>query len=196
MFEVEFINLINQYKNCNETYEKNKIKTSISNLIRENEQEFQKFLQLQPLDEETKNILNKCENNTEKQETDDDFTIIKNYFYKWLEIYNYNQKQITQENTKIVEEIINHYITHRYNILEKIFELKENEDFESFKFHIKNELRIYFIKKIENYFESNNYKSLNFFQKIRKGNMIRKELKKIGKYEFNLKELEETLNRK
>lgn len=201
MFELEFINLINEYKKSTETYEKNKIKTSISNLIKQNQNEYSKFTQLQPLDEKTKQLLNECENinqekaNQEHQNTinaEDDFNIIKNYYYKWLEIYKNNNKEINEQNTIIVKEIIEHYITHRYEILEKIFDLKDDENFESFKWHIKNQLRIYFIEKIEKYLESEYFKELSFFAQRRK-NEIREIINELNTYKFIPKKLNEVL---
>lgn len=198
MFDLELINLINEYKKTQETYERNKIKKSISNLIKQNPDLYQNFIQLQQIDLQTKQILNECEteiqNNEKISETKDDFEIIKTYFYKWLEIYNQNGKEVSPENTKIVTNIINHYLIHRYDTLEKIFELTDGEDFESFKWHIKNELRIYYINQIRRYRESENYKNLNFIKKIQKDHQINLLINDLGKYIFKPKHYEEVLN--
>lgn len=201
MFELEFINLLNQFKNTEEKYEKNKIKTSISSLIKQNSEEYEKFIQLQPLDEQTKQLLSECEQNNQEIENqkhqnsinaENDFSIIKNNYYKWLENFQNNQ-EVNLQCKEIVREIIDHYVNHRFNILEKIFKLKDDENFEKFKWHIKNELRIYFINKIETYLESDNFKELSFFAQRRKKSEIKVILNQLTDYKFNPKKINEVL---
>jgi len=203
MFELELMTLINKTKNSNEIYEKNQIKTSISNLIKQNPDNYEKFIQFEPLDDATKEILQICEQeiqeieNKKHQETintQDDFNIIKNYYMKWLEIYESNNNQVNDENKKIVNDIIEHYVTHRYETLEKIFNLNDSQEYDKFKWHIKNELRIYYINKIREYLKSNTYKNLSFVQKIQKKFRIELTIKKIANYEFNNKKITEVLN--
>jgi len=197
MFELELITFLNDYKKSDENT-KNKILKSISNLIKENNDEFNNFISKDNLDEETKKLLKDCSNNFSKDEkikTNEvsDFELIKNYYIKWENIYNQNNKIPNTENEKIVLEIINFYVINRFDVLEEVLKIKDSEDYESFKNMLKNYLRKYFAEKISNYYKSDNFKDLGFFEKRKKKNKILDFLAEIGQYKFDIKKMEEIL---
>lgn len=192
MFELELIELLNKYKKS-DTYEKGKIKKSITNLISQNKEQYEKFLNTQAIDAQTKQFLTQCEQeiSQEKDETKSDLEIIKNQYSKWLEIYEQNNRIPNQDNEKIILSLINFYAPNRFQILEQILQIKDTQDYEDFKNMLKNYLRKYFAEKIEQYYQSEAYKSLGFFAKRKKKDQIIKTIDNLGKYIFNPKEIEE-----
>lgn len=199
MFELELLELLNKLKRTNDNYEINKIKESITNLIAQNNDKYKNFLSKQELDFPTKKILEECENLVmqkkaqENNESQNDFETIKNYYTSWLNYYEKNNKIADENCEKIILQIINFYILNRYNVLEKIFSINDSEDYESFKNMLKNYIRRYYAEKIENYIESDNYKTLGFFEKRKKKNQILNLLTQIGDYKFNPKLIGEVL---
>lgn len=204
MFELELLELLNELKNSTEDYDSKKIKNSICNLIRQNIGEYEKFTQSKAIDPETINILRECENIIEKEnenheqsvekEERTDFEIIKEQYFKWLEIYNNNNKQLIEQNTQIVNQIINFYVQNRFEVIEQILKIEDSEDWEAFKWHIKNNLRVYFGEKIMNYLESEKLKSLSFFKRRRKKYQALELANEIGNYNFDKKEIDEVLS--
>ncbi len=196
MFELEIINLLNNYKKS-EDYDKIKIKKSICNLIKENESDFNKFISKDGLDDENKKFLNDCYKsilvkNIVKKDTSD-FELVKEYYLKWLEIFNRNNKIPNEENEKIILAIINFYVLNRFEVLEEILEIQDSEDFDSFKSMLKNYLRKYFAEKISIYYKSENFKNLGFFEKRKKKNQILEILNEIGEYKFDVKKIKVAL---
>lgn len=200
MFELELFELLNQLKKINDEYEINKIKNSISSLIKQNPEKYKSFIQKGQVSQEILKFLEECENisleekNVEKKEITNDFEVIKNYYSKWLNFYNGNNKKIDENCEKIVVEIINFYVINRFDVLEKIFKVKDTEDFESFKNMINNYLRKYYAEKIELYMQSDEYESLGFFAKRKKRKEILFLLDEVGEYKFNQKKIGEVLN--
>jgi hypothetical protein len=198
MFEVELLELINRAKKTQDNYELNNIKNSISKLISENEEKFNTFINQNTIDESTKNFLIECQNLSKKDEeeqdsqSNDDFVILKNYYKKWLNFYNQNNNQVEENCSKIIDEIINFYILNRFDVLERILDITDTQDYEAFKWHIKNKLRIYFAEKIEEYMDGN-YKKLSFLKKLRKKKQLNEILKEISEYKFDKKFIEEVL---
>lgn len=199
MFELELLELLNNLKKTHDEYERNKIKSSIFTLISQNKEKYDIFIQNQGLDAKTLQFLNEVANQNPSQETssedkqDDDFSIIKKYYGKWLEIYTQNNKNITPENEKIIQELINFYVLNRFGVLEKILTIQDSLDYDAFKWHLKNQLRVYFGNKIKNYVESENYLKLSFLQKIKKKRVLNLIIDEIAKYKFDLKFMEVTL---
>lgn len=196
MFELEIIELLKKLKNTKDEYEIKKIKNSICNLIKENPEKYENFLQMQALDENTIFLFKEC-NLIEKEESENktnensDFEIIKKYYLKWLEIYEQNGKIANTQNEKIVQEIINFYIQNRIEVLLQILKTNSDDNFEAFKNMLKNYLRKYFAEKINNYYKSEDYKNLGFFKKRRKNRELLLTLDYVGKYHFeNLKLIE------
>lgn len=199
MFELEILELLKKLKNTSDEYELKKIRKSICNLIKENPQKFEKFTQMEALDNQTIKILNECEL-IEAQEDQNkisnepsDFEIIKKYYLKWLDIYQKNNNVVNIENEKIIENIINFYVQNRFEVILQLLKTNDSQEFGNFKNMLKNYLRKYFAEKINNYYKSENYTNLNYFQKRRKNKELLLILEWIGNYEFEKIKLEEIL---
>lgn len=199
MFELEFIGLLNEWKKAQDDYSKNKVKSSIENLILENKNEYVKFLQTQSLDLQTQELLKECENSIENKKDEEnakeqnDFELIKNYYLRWLQFYQNNNNLPESNCEAIIEKLIYTYTGSRFEVLKKVLEIKDDENFENFKGMLKNYIRKYFAQKILAYYESDNYKNLGFFEKRKKKNEILNILDDIGKYEFNYNQIMEVV---
>lgn len=198
MFELELINLIKEYGNTADIYDKKKIKNSISRLITQNPEKYQKFLQINQPTQDILNFLKECETYIEEQKiqtnTNDDYIIIKNYYINWLENYVNNNNTTNENCNQIIEQIIKTYAANRFEIIEKILNLDDDSNYESFKWHLKNKLRAKLADKIEEYIISENYQKLNFIKKLKKKNEINSIINEIGNYKFNLKKIEIALS--
>jgi hypothetical protein len=200
MFELELFELLNQAKKVNDEYEINKVKNSISKLIKQNPEKYKLFIQKGEVNQETITFLEGCEDinleesKVDKKEITNDFEIIKKYYSKWLNFYEENNKETNENCEQIVLEIINFYVLNRYDVLEKVFKIKDSEDFESFKNMIRNYLRKYYAEKIEVYMQSDEFERLSFFSKRKKKNQILNLMDDIGEYNFNQKNIGEVLS--
>lgn len=201
MFTIEILELLNKYKKSDE-YERKKIEENLINIIKNNEDEFLNFAQTkaEELDEETRKFMQNCYDKVEEnkketlpKDTKSDYDIIKNAYEKWLDEFKTNLNVANEKCEQIVEEIINHYALNQLDTLKKIMEIKDDENFESFKNMINNYLRKYFVEKIERYYKSEEYIALGFFKKRSKRKQILNLLNDIGKYEFNSEKIEEVL---
>jgi len=193
MFEIELMHLLNEYKNTDD-YSKEKIKHSISNLIKENNSDFNKFISNSTLDDDTKKFLNSCvveiePNESETSNQQSDFEIIKNKYSSWLDFYNKNNKKPDLNCEKIILEIINFYALNRFEVILQVFKVNDSEDFESFKSMLKNYLRKYFADKILSYYQSVAFEDLYFLAKRKKRNLILKVLDDISLYKFDINEI-------
>ena len=134
-------------------------------------------------------LLKDCESlikNDNKEMSD--FEFIKSKYYDWLNEFKKNN--IPNENCeKIVEEIINYYALNSFYVIEEILKIKNDENYEFFKNMIKNYLRKFFAKKIKEYYISEEFNSLNFFQKYKKKKEIIKLLDDIGSYKFDINKI-------
>lgn len=218
MIEIELIELLNKYSKTNDIYQTKKIKESIINLISENKERFNKFIETQSinLDDKSKNLINQCleeikEKLSQKNQETEIYTtnnsnnklehnnvsnpqIIFNEFKRYQEEVIKNDYQINQTTQNIIDKIINQYTENNFEIIKRILQINESNIYENFKNNLKNSLRTYFIKKIKNYRESDKYKNLNFFQKLKKKKQIYKIYLQIGKYKFNKEEIDKLIN--
>ena len=119
-----------------------------------------------------------------------DFEIVKKQYEKWLKAFEENNFVPSKKNERIVEEIINFYVLNRFEVLQKVLSIKDDDNLEKFKYMIKNYLRKYFAKRILDYYNSEEFNSISFFAKRKKRNEILNFLDNIGKYEFNKKEFD------
>ena len=204
MFEVELLNLINQAKSADNEKKINDVKGSICNLIVSHKDEFDNFIQKNNIDENTRNFLLECKEeieNKEKSESaskatgDNDFEILRDYYKRWLNFYRNNNQQVEENCNKIVDEIINFYVLNRFDVIEEILQITDTQDYEAFKWHIKNKLRIYFVSQIRKYLNSDNYKDLNFFKKLRKKHELEVAIREISKYNFNKKFIDKVIEK-
>lgn len=193
MFELEILELLNSYKNADE-YDKNKIESSMKKLISEHKQEFQKFLDNSQIDNEAKDFLLTLSKEEKTTDEKDDFKVIKEMFMRWEIEFEKNRGVPSKKNEEIILEIINFYVKNRFYVLERILEIEDSTNYESFKNMLKNYLRRYFCELIENYYESEKFKSLGYLKKRKKKNQILRALDKVGEYKFKPKEIEEAIN--
>lgn len=206
MFTLDLLNLLNQYKTAEE-YEKNNIESNIKNLIKQNKNEFLDFAKQKAnsLDANIQNFLQKCYDEVEEdenqeenkqttpKETTSDFQIIKQAYEKWLEEFLLNQNSPNEKCEKIVEEIIFHYAKKDLETLKKLLEIDNDENFENFKNMINNYLGRYYAEKIEQYYQSEEFKHLGFFKKREQKKKILNLLDQIGKYKFEKEKIDEVL---
>lgn len=197
MFELELINLLNEYQKSATEYDRNKIKNSISKLIGTNCEQLESFMQKQDIEPWAKIVLEECYNTCkapkEIMEREDDYSIIKQAYKKWLEEYNLNGQTPNQNCEKIVQDLINFYALNRFDVLKSILEIKENDDYELFKNMLQNYLRKFFASKVETYYLGENFQNLSFFQKRKKKNEILGILSEIGSYNFNTRKINEAI---
>ncbi len=199
MFEIDVIRFLNDFKNTYDEYEKQKIKKSISELISQNEKEYEEF-KTKDLDPQTLSLLQECENivkekklEQEKEEATDS-QIVKDAFMKWSQEYNLNSKQPNENCIAIINKLIEFYIENRYEVIQTILDINnEDSDYKAFKAMLKNSIRGYYARKISSYIESDKFESLSLFQKFKKDRDLHRLLKKIGRYEFDRKEINEVL---
>jgi hypothetical protein len=198
MFELELINLLNEYKNSTENYSKNKIKNSIKKLISENRNDLIIFKKKPEIEEWAKQIIEECENeikevNSQSNEQNDDMRIIKSAYEKWLSEYKANQNQVNENCSKIMDQLINFYIIARFDVLESILRIEDGEEYEKFKGHLKNKLRSYFANKIGIYTQKYEFTNLSFLQKVRKKAQLKQLIENLKQYNFNPSKIEEVL---
>ncbi|MFW5705240.1 MAG: hypothetical protein ACOCXG_05355 [Nanoarchaeota archaeon] len=195
MFKLEMFELLNEYKGALE-YDKERIKNSIVNLIKQYPEDFEDFLN-SGIDPNTRAFLENCyeEVSGEKinDEEVDDVSHIKNAFNNWLTVYNRNG-QAVEENLQIVKRIVEKYFDKNYVVLERILGIEQGNEYEIFKNMILNEIRAKFATKIEEYMDSEKFTSLGFFAKRGKRKEILRLLDEIGNYKFDYKKIMEALN--
>lgn len=199
MFELEFIELLNNYKELTDGYERNKTETSIFNMIKQNPNEYQKFTSSSLLSGENQIILETIEKRIEEEKSkaeftsSDDVSNIRNHYIKWLESYKSNNNQINEMCESIVKDLLKVYLKNRYTIIEKILEVKQDDEYEAFKWHLKNQLRAFYANKIQNYVGSEKYSKLSFFKRYRKKGEVKSLLLRISNYEFNKEKIEKVI---
>lgn len=207
MFELELFQLLNEYSQASQDYTKKKIEESLSNLLYQNSQEYQDLKTKGTLDEGTINFLDNLlaqKQNQIQQQTSEssqneetpkssksNYDVIKEFYEKWLTEFQNNNRNPTQENTRIIDELINMYAPSNYSVLFDILDIKDTQDFEVFKTMLKNRLRKYYIEIIKNYRNSQQYTNLGFFKKIKKAKQIRNLYEELSQYEFNPEKIEE-----
>jgi hypothetical protein len=208
MFEIEIISLLNKYKNCTADFDKNKFKNSIKRLIFENPEEFDKFVSSSSLDSETVNFLKNLEelsdkensenknysNNVSSNELNSDLEKIKQVYDVWKNNFVNNSRVPNGECESVLNEMINFYAPNRFFVLKKVLEIKDDNDFESFKNMLNNYIRKYFAEKISKYYESDGFVSLGFFDKRKKKREIIDILSEMSSYRFDEKRILEVLN--
>jgi hypothetical protein len=199
MFEIELLELINKARKAQDNYELNNIKNSISNLISQNNDEFNKFISKNDIDSQTQEFLKSCIKDVKKEDESkfndsrSDLDNIKSYYMSWLEYYNKNNNVVDDNCNMIIDKIINFYILNRFNVIKSMLEVVESQDYEAFKWHLRNKLRLYFSNQIRDYIKSGNFQNLNFLKKIRKKHAINYLISQISKYEFDQKLINEVL---
>ncbi len=198
MFELEILELLKKIKSATDEYELKKLKKSLCNLIKENQQKYENFIQMQVLDNQTLKIFNECEKieieeNQNKNNETSDFEIIKKYYLNWLRIYQNNNGIVNEQNEIIINQIITFYAQNRIEVLIGILKTNDDENFEAFKNMLQNYLRKYFAEKINKYYTNENYLNLGFFNKRKKKKKILEILDSIGKYEFDIDKINEVL---
>jgi len=197
------LHLLNKYKSSDEISRK-KIKSSIKKLILENSEDYNKFISSNSLDLNSLDFLKSCSlenlenanlsvNSKINLEEDSDFNNIKKAFITWNNEYKKNNLQPNKICDKIILDIVNFYALNRFEVLKKILELEDSQDYENFKNMLKNYLRKYFAEKIGEYFQSSNFSSLGFFKRRTKKNLILKVLDEIGDYHFDIKRIKEVI---
>ena len=203
MFQIEFMNLLLEFKKSNST-NINSIKNKVKELIKNNPKKVEIFLEknIDFFDENTKQFIDDISNeidsnlknniiNDNKKEENLDIEILKEKYEIWLELITKNNWIVNDEIHNLIVEIVNFYLKNREEVLKKLLEIKLDDNFEKFKTMIKNNMRIFYIKKIENYFEDENYKKLGFFKKMKKNTQLLKLSNEIGNYKFDKKKIEE-----
>lgn len=202
MFEIEMIGLLNKYKNCETDFDKNKFKNSIKKMIFENSGEFDKFISSSSLDSETINFLKSLESESESEnkkisesdngdDLESDLEKIKQAYVLWRTDFVNNNRIPNLRCEQIISEMIGFYISNRFFILKKVLDIVDDNDFESFKTMLKNYIRKYFAEKITVYYESEEFKSLGFFDKRKKKKEIIEVIDNMAKYNFDEKKIME-----
>ena len=206
MFEIEIIGLLNKYKNSVDEFSRNKIKSSIKNIIFENSGEFDKFINSSSLDSETVNFLKSLENvgeaennqksrnNTINSEVSDDLEKIKQVYVAWRDDFVANSRVPNVRCEQLVNDMINFYIPNRFYVLKKVLSISDDNDFESFKNMLNNYIRKYFASKISKFYSSSEFSELGFFDKRSKKKQIIIILDELAKYDFDEKKILEVFN--
>lgn len=210
MFQLELIGLLNEYKQTTEEYSKNKIKSSICKLIKENGGEYNNFIQNQDLDSQTTEFLNRCEkevdieselsdahdnNKSSDIQSNSDLEKIKMAFLTWEKEYKLNNNIPSKECENIINQMIDFYAPNRFEVLQKVLSINDTETFEKFKYMLMNYLRKFFSEKIEKYFLSDEFNTLGFFAKRSMKRKILEVLDELGEYKFNIKKIDEVLGK-
>lgn len=200
MISFEILKELNKIENSSYEQDINQIKKNLFDIISKNKKESEQFLQTQILTqkqikilEDIYSLIDKKNEEIKKDQNSTDFQIIWTQYKKWLEIYNLNQNQITEQNMEIVKILIDHYLMKDFEPIERILEIKDSSEFEIFKNQIKNLIRVFYIEKIENYLESEKYKQINFISKLKIKLKILDLIKEIGNYIFDFKKLQNIL---
>ena len=203
MFKIELLSLVNLHKKCFDENEKSSLEEKMSTLINQNLDEYNQFLQTDVFDSETlelfENILSRKKINSSNDEHDtisetdysnekaaeEDIKKIKEVYSLWIRFFSENNFQLSEKNNDLIEKLINFYFGNRFEVLLKVLEIYEDDNFEKFKNHLKNKIREFIANKVKNYLDSSEYKSLGFFSKRKKNNEIENILNHNGEYEFS-----------
>ena len=197
MFAIEFLQKLKEY-NLSESQDKKNHLKSLYALAKENKEEFKVLLEKEEDNLQLKNLLQDLEQYekeidiVEVNDSEDDIVKLKKAFDIWEKEFS-KVNEINDICINIVDDMINFYYNNKPHIFSTLLEIKQNENYELFKNHIKNSLRAKIAENIEKYYESEKYTKLNFFDKIKKKKNIKKTINKIVKYEFNFKERKEAL---
>ena len=197
MFAIEFLQKLKEY-NLSESQDKKNHLKSLYALAKENKEEFKVLLEKEEDNLQLKNLLQDLEQYekeidiVEVNDSEDDIVKLKKAFDIWEKEFS-KVNEINDICINIVDDMINFYYNNKPHIFSTLLEIKQNENYELFKNHIKNSLRAKIAENIEKYYESEKYTKLNFFDKIKKKKNIKKTINKIVKYEFNFKEIKEAL---
>ena len=197
MFAIEFLQKLKEY-NLSESQDKKNHLKSLYALAKENKEEFKVLLEKEEDNLQLKNLLQDLEQYekeidiVEVNDSEDDIVKLKKAFDIWEKEFS-KVNEINDIYINIVDDMINFYYNNKPHIFSTLLEIKQNENYELFKNHIKNSLRAKIAENIEKYYESEKYTKLNFFDKIKKKKNIKKTINKIVKYEFNFKEIKEAL---
>lgn len=199
MFQLEILDLIKKYNLESNEDSKKKILLELGDVSLKNELKIKTMKDSGTLDLNSINLIEKSIKEIEKekikQETQDgDIGKIRNAYLLWIENFRENNNQINQTCIQIVEEIVSFYGINRFDIIEKILSIKDSLEFEYFKNHIKNTLRVYFSKILVDYSKTENFLELSFFKRYKKEKEIYKILKEIDKYKFNIEKIKKIIS--
>ena len=196
MFKIEFFSLLKEIREATGQQRKQQLQ-SLLKLIQEHPQEYNEIEQQGLITEEVISLIDEAksleEENKPQNNNNEDFDKIKQAYSQWLQEYQQSGGVTTQNMAKIVEELVQFYAPQRFEVINQMLNIKDSDEFEKFKLHIKNRLRAYYAEKIEEYMSSSNYTSLSFLKKYKKNKQLRKLLTAINNYEFNPKSIAEVL---
>jgi dGTP triphosphohydrolase len=196
MFTLELLTLLNKIK---EDKNNSNLLSSLSKLIIENAQEFEKFKLTPEYTTDISEIISSIESRENSQQKveetsshGDDLSKIKQVYIQWIQDFQKNNT-INSNCTQLIDSLISFYAPHRFEIIEKILEMQTDQDYERFKNHLKNKLRTYFSKQIVEYTKQERYTSMNFFKKFKKKQELVKLMNNVNNYNFDKKKFKEVL---
>lgn len=196
MFQLELLDLLKQYNQEQNEENKLSILKNIKELSSKNPNKLHQMkingtLDTNSIEIITKSLNLKEEENSNLNENSDDIEKIKQSYIIWVQNFRENQNRTNQVCNKLVEDIILFYAPNRFEVIEKILNIKNTLEFENFKNHIKNNLRVYFSEILKTYKNSEKFEKLNFIKKYKKKKEIIHILENLANYKFNLNEIKE-----
>jgi DNA polymerase/3'-5' exonuclease PolX len=196
MFTLELFNLISEYKNAIE-YDRERIIQSIKNLIKQYPGDFESFMTTQRIDPAIKAFLTNCASQIGEdvsEERMDDIETIKNAYNQWLTIYNSGNNNVSQKNIEICQILIEKYFDTKYPVIEKLLKIEQGPEYEIFKNMILNILRSKYASLLEQYIDSEPYRNLGFFARLKKKRQIKDMIDYLEEYKFDINKLRGILN--
>ncbi len=202
MFKIEMLGILHELSNNIDEYQLKQIENKAVDLIKQHKEEYLDFKQNYVNTQNVADFFKKCENiienNTEiinnPEENSNDFAFIQNQYLTWLKFYNQNSKSDNNDSNLVIERMLSSYLPNRIGVIKNLLSMNDDNDFEAFKWNIKNNLRKYYAIMIKEYMKSERYKKMGFFEKRRKKKEISYLIDSIGSYDFDIAKIKNVLD--
>ena len=200
MFKFDIMKLINNYYSTSDNYKRQAINSEIRKLVKENREEAQRFLEHEAISNAAQSLIQEAltqidEKEFKQKELEEDIGNIREGFSLWLQDFTNNNKTPTKRCAEIIEQLIDFYISNRYEVLEQIISTRDTEEFELFKNHLMNKLREYLSQRIITTKNLENFKKLPYFKRRKEQKKFINFLKEMNNYKFRIKEIREALTK-
>lgn len=204
MFQLELLRALNEYFSQDKETQI-QAKEKLLSLISSSPQEYLSFIQKGELSPQQTQALKSLEqelpvDDVKKEKTNsttsknDNVEIIKKAFLEWEQHYELHQKEPGSEEEQVIENVINYFLPNNLIVLKELLKIEDSQNFEDFKAMLQNYMRKYYSIKIEEYLDSQRFKSKSFFAKKRKQQELILLAKEIHTYQFNETKIKEVLS--
>lgn len=194
MFKLELLDLLKRYPSAEE-YEQKKILHSLNKLISEHQEEFQFFISEANLSEGQQGIIDKAqESPLETPEQNSDFEKIKKYYSEWNTEFLRNGRVPSERCEQIVVELIKFYAPNRFEVLQHVIDIEDDQDYEAFKNMLMNYLKAYYYQMLGDFLKSSRFDQLDEKEQDKRLDETEKIFNQLDRYQYPISKIREVMS--